>query len=84
MTMDLATTEQTLLDVWRDVLGVPELTPDSDFFDEGGHSLTAMKIVSRVRRIFGVELDPGVVFGEPTVRRMSRLLVGHRPADATS
>src|SRR5207247_3780715 len=52
MTMDLATTEQTLLDVWRDVLGVPELTPDSDFFDEGGHSLTAMKIVSRVRPTF--------------------------------
>jgi acyl carrier protein len=82
MTMDLATTEQTLLDVWRDVLGIAELTPDSDFFDEGGHSLTAMKIVSRVRRIFGVELDPGVLFGEPTVRRMSRLLQEHLPTDA--
>jgi thioesterase domain-containing protein len=34
--------------VWKELLGGIEITPDTDFFDAGGHSLTALRVVARL------------------------------------
>ncbi|HEX8907492.1 MAG TPA: AMP-binding protein, partial [Longimicrobiaceae bacterium] len=54
-------TARALAEIWREVLGAPA-SPDSDFFDAGGHSLLAMLVLSRVRRRWGVELPVRAVF----------------------
>ncbi|MCP4132268.1 MAG: HAD-IIIC family phosphatase, partial [bacterium] len=43
-------TEETLADIWREVLKVERIGINDDFFDLGGHSLKATKVVSRISR----------------------------------
>ncbi|NNE95749.1 MAG: amino acid adenylation domain-containing protein [Acidimicrobiales bacterium] len=45
--------QQRMLAVWRNVLEQPDLQPDDNFFDVGGHSMLAMSLVSRIK----TELD---------------------------
>ena len=59
--------EETLADVWRDVLGVERIGVNDNFFELGGHSLLAMQVMSRVRRAFGVELRVRALFESPTL-----------------
>ncbi|HVH14031.1 MAG TPA: phosphopantetheine-binding protein, partial [Longimicrobium sp.] len=48
--------EATLAAIWAEVLRVDRVGAADDCFRLGGHSLMAMRIVSRVREVFGVEL----------------------------
>jgi nonribosomal peptide synthetase DhbF len=59
--------EQTLARLWEDVLGVPRVGRDDNFFALGGHSLLAMQLVSRVRSTFGTDLLFRTVFVSPTL-----------------
>jgi amino acid adenylation domain-containing protein len=49
-----------------------------DFFDLGGHSLTVMRLLSRIRRTFGVELGAQTVFAFPTLAAQARVIAGAR------
>ena len=49
-------TEERLASVWRDILRVEKIGRTDDFFEMGGHSLTALQVASRARDAFGVEL----------------------------
>jgi amino acid adenylation domain-containing protein len=49
-------TEEQLAAIWRDILRMGRIGRTDDFFDMGGHSLTALQVASRVRDVFGVEL----------------------------
>ncbi|MEU6234108.1 amino acid adenylation domain-containing protein [Kitasatospora sp. NPDC047058] len=42
--------ERVLAGIWAEVLGVPEVGTDEDFFDLGGHSLLATQVVARARK----------------------------------
>ncbi|MEE3922672.1 phosphopantetheine-binding protein [Micromonospora sp. BRA006-A] len=45
--------EQTVAATWRDVLGVPEVGLDDDFFEMGGHSLLAIRMLACCARRTG-------------------------------
>lgn len=64
-------TEQRILDLWRDVLGRPELGVNHGFFDSGGTSLDGIRLVSRISRAFGLELDLRLLVEQRTVAGMS-------------
>jgi acyl-coenzyme A synthetase/AMP-(fatty) acid ligase/acyl carrier protein len=49
--------ERTLAEIWRSVLGVPEVGLDDDFFELGGTSLGAVKVLLSVKERLGVSLD---------------------------
>ncbi|MEY9893729.1 acyl carrier protein [Catenulispora sp. MAP5-51] len=44
-------------EIFRRVLEIPDVTPDSDFFDLGGDSLLGTRVLSAVARATGVELS---------------------------
>lgn len=43
------TTEHTLAQIWQEVLGVTGVQPEDNFFNLGGHSLAAIRIVTAAR-----------------------------------
>ncbi|MBO0784411.1 MAG: hypothetical protein J2P37_36875, partial [Ktedonobacteraceae bacterium] len=43
-----------------------------NFFEIGGHSLTATQVVSRVKNVFGVEIGVRSIFEKPTVEGLAR------------
>lgn len=48
-----ATTLQWLVQLWEELLEVPDIVPESDFFDLGADSLTVIRLLHRVEQTFG-------------------------------
>ncbi|MEV1179173.1 amino acid adenylation domain-containing protein, partial [Nonomuraea sp. NPDC049784] len=66
--------EEVLAGIWAQVLDVAEVGVTDNFFDLGGHSLTAIKVISRVRAAFQSELPLAELFDHPTVRELAAVL----------
>jgi amino acid adenylation domain-containing protein len=73
-------TEREVAQAWREVLGVPRVAADADFWELGGHSLLAMQVLSRIRHRLGVELDVRALFDAPTVASLARAVDAARGA----
>jgi thioesterase domain-containing protein/acyl carrier protein len=66
--------EHRLAKIWCDVLGVPHVGRDDDFFDLGGHSLLAMRMFSAIELEFGKILPLASIFSRSTVARLAEIL----------
>jgi amino acid adenylation domain-containing protein len=66
-------TEESLVALWEEVLGVRVGVHD-DFFALGGHSLLAMKLISQLRQRFRVELPVGRIFASPTIAGIASII----------
>jgi amino acid adenylation domain-containing protein len=63
--------ERTLAGIWSDVLGLPDIGVDDDFFEMGGQSLLAMKAGARIMGALGTELPVTSLFEAPTVAKLA-------------
>ena len=72
--------EQLTAAIWSEVLGVEQVGVHDSFFDLGGHSLSATRIVSRMRKMFRVQVPVHTLFQSPTVADICLYLVDKRPA----
>ena len=72
--------EERLGAIWTEVLGVPSVSRHDDFFDLGGHSLMAMRILGRVNAAFGVELTLRDVLERRTIEALAERIASTRPA----
>lgn len=70
--LPLTPTESRLLELWKEVLCVPDLGVTDNFFDLGGHSLLATRIVSRINQSFSARMAVSEIFNTPTVRGLAR------------
>ena len=66
--------EHKLNQIWEDVLGVHPIGIHDDFFDLGGHSLAAARVVSQVINKFQVELPLQSLLAAPTVAAMAAIV----------
>ena len=66
--------EELVACIWSEVLKLDAVGRDENFFELGGHSLLATQVISRVRKMFGVEVTLRQLFEEPTVRSFSLVI----------
>lgn len=64
-------TEATMAQLWGDVLGLAQVGIYDDFFEAGGHSLSATQIISRVRATFNIDVPLRTIFESPTIAGFS-------------
>ncbi len=69
-----ASVESVVTQIWRDLLGVDDVGLDEDFFDLGGHSLIAIRLMSRLGRDLGVRLELADLLGAPTIETLAARL----------
>ena len=69
-----------MLEVWMEVLRNKSIDLDSNFFDVGGHSLSAASLTSRIYNVFGVKLSLKQLFEAATPKQCCELIGNYIPA----
>jgi len=63
--------EATLVDIWQEVLNRRPIAVTDDFFDLGGDSLLAIRILVETEKRTGIRIPPRLLFEYPTIRRLA-------------
>lgn len=66
--------EKILVEIWRDLLKIPNIGVEDNFFDLGGHSLLAIQLLHRVQKAVGRRLSLTAIFHAPTVAQLAGLI----------
>jgi amino acid adenylation domain-containing protein len=69
--------EEQLAKIWCDVLGLEQVSVADNFFDLGGHSLSATRLLALIEETFKVELPLRLFFESATIEDMARALISH-------
>lgn len=70
--------EKELLKMWRRALENDQLTMDDDFFESGGDSLLATKLLLEIEKLTGKKLPTSLIFETGTIRELLKRL---QPSD---
>jgi acetoacetyl-CoA synthetase len=78
---DKGSTESRLHAIWEEVLGIAPLQPEDNFFDVGGTSLAALRLLEAIHGRMGVDLPLSILLDAPTIAAMaSAIEAPRRPA----
>ena len=70
--------ERKLSQIWAGVLSLDKVGIHDNFFDLGGHSLAATRVVSQVIKQFQIEVPLQTLFQAPTVAQMAAVITEHQ------
>ena len=71
-------TEEQLAQIWGEVLSLERVGIYDNFFDLGGHSLAATRVISLVFKQFQMEVPLQLLFQSPTVDEMAAVIAEHQ------
>ena len=79
----LTPTQKVLSEIWGKLLpSAPTPIPlDESFFDIGGHSILATRLIFEVRRRFVVEAPLNLIFDQPTIKGLASAIDAQRNED---
>jgi thioesterase domain-containing protein len=66
--------ESILVRIWKNVLGIPNIGIDDNFFDLGGHSVLAVRLLAEVEKVIGREVLLSSLFRGSTIASLAALL----------
>ncbi|WP_345660025.1 condensation domain-containing protein, partial [Streptomyces iranensis] len=66
--------EEIVAGVFGEVLGLDWVDAEASFFELGGDSLLAMRLIARIRAVLGAELTIGELFAAPSAAGVARLV----------
>ncbi|HEX5655886.1 MAG TPA: amino acid adenylation domain-containing protein [Polyangiales bacterium] len=64
--------ETALVEIWRSVLGVDELSVHDNFFARGGDSIRSLQVIARANQR-GIKLSPKHLFEHPTIAQVAKV-----------
>jgi acyl carrier protein len=70
--------EEQLVQIWSEVLLLDRIGIHDNFFDLGGHSLAATRVVSHVIKNFQLDIPLQSLFQSPTVAEMAAVIAEQR------
>jgi acyl carrier protein len=70
--------EEELAGIWADILSLDRVGIHDNFFDLGGHSLAATRVVSQVIKKFQLELPLRSLFQSPTIAEMAAVIEAYQ------
>ena len=70
--------EEALAEIWSEVLSVDQVGIYDSFFDLGGHSLAATRVISQLIKKFKLQLPLQALFQAPTIAEMAAIINEHR------
>ena len=76
--------ETELVGIWEDVLGVSPVGVQDDFFDVGGHSLLAVRLLSAIEEKTGHRVSLAALLQGRTVEYVAGTMTGDESAEAVS
>jgi phthiocerol/phenolphthiocerol synthesis type-I polyketide synthase E len=71
---------QQIITIWRKALGDSNISADSDFFDLYGDSITAIDVITLIKRQLDVEISSDTIYNHPTPTKLAnyvRAQLGH-------
>ena len=66
--------EASLVDIWCEILHLESVGVYDNFFDVGGHSLLAIRLLSRITECLGKELSLSTLLQNPTIEGIARAM----------
>jgi len=66
--------ERELATMWRDVLGVERVGRDDDFFELGGQSLIAVRLFTKMKKRYSIDLPLSTLFEAPTIAECASIV----------
>ncbi|MCP4178736.1 MAG: amino acid adenylation domain-containing protein, partial [bacterium] len=66
--------EEKLVEIWQEVLNVERISILDEFFDLGGHSLKAVKIITRISKELEIEVSIKEIFVNQTIESLSEII----------
>lgn len=60
--------------LWRELLGATGIGPSDDFFSLGGDSLSAIRMISRLRHTYGADLTLSALYAAPTLAQVAEVV----------
>lgn len=71
----MTATEAAVAEMWCELLDVSGVAPKDGFFDVGGTSLSAIKLLQRIESRFGADvLSPERLYGDPRLSSMAKAI----------
>jgi acyl carrier protein len=75
--------ERHIAKIWGYIMSLDQVGVHDNFFDLGGHSLAAFRVISQVVQKFRIDLPPKALFDSPTVAEMAGVIETNVPKLAT-
>lgn len=73
--------EETLAEIWAEILGLEQVGVEHNFFELGGHSLLATQVISRIQDAFGISLPLRSIFEQQTITDLAATIVQNMAED---
>jgi len=76
--------ERQLAEMWQTILGIPHISVRASFFSLGAGSLVALRLVTRMNRIFTTDLGLASLVTNPTIESIAEIIRNRVSARSTT
>lgn len=76
--------ELQLADIWQTLLNRPKINRHHHFFAMGGNSITCIRMISQIKKVFGIDISMSTVFEKPVLHELASHLIIAEKTEFTS